>query len=160
MLDVTSALRFNMCKFLSASMVGIYVSYTQLTSVLSVRYEVEHKTEADSVPTFTVLRGIHEQEVLFLDRRVPRMQVNGRDVNPCGAGSVVVWLQCANFEESRNFRTSVMPLYRTPRSNTCRNRAFFSFVVEGTFSSRSHAMKMLSLPPPLSLLWPMEDMRW
>lgn len=33
-------------------------------------------------------------------------------------------------------------------------------MVEVISSSRSHAMKMLSLPPPLSLLWPMEDMRW
>lgn len=43
-----------------ASTVGIYATYAGLTSVLSVWYEIEHKTEADGVPAFTVLRGIHE----------------------------------------------------------------------------------------------------
>lgn len=55
----------------SASTVGIYVTYAGLTSVLSVWYEIEHKTETDGVPAFTVLHGVHEQEVLLLDRRVP-----------------------------------------------------------------------------------------
>lgn len=61
-----------------------------ITSVSRFRNEVDDKAEADDVPLLAIILFIHKEEILLLDRRVPRAKVNRRVRNPARAGRVVI----------------------------------------------------------------------
>ena len=129
---------------------------------MGVGNEVENKTETDRIPLLPVLSGIHEEEVLLLDRWMTRMQVNRHHIYPCGTRGVIIGFERADLEKSAETESndeSALPRRYRKRDGAHRSFSLFSLRVLGTCNSRSHPMRTFSLPPPLSLSWPIADMR-
>ena len=77
---------------------------------MGVGNKIENKAETDCVPLFPVLNGIHEQEVLLLDRWMAGVQVDGRHIYPCRTRGVIVGFERADLEKSAG--TKVMASQR------------------------------------------------